>query len=136
MQIIINRIGILTAPIRVTKLKWAVFLALLLVNSSVLIIWIPAHLQISPEWIRINEIWDRCEKVIFAFIDLSLNLRFVYLVRSRLVSYGLSKYIPLYKLNLVMVSFSICLDVSEALSSEVPTEWCSNHALTTRNRSL
>ncbi|KAL7943367.1 hypothetical protein V8C42DRAFT_359089 [Trichoderma barbatum] len=113
MQIIINRIAFLMAvPGAARSLKWGVFLVLLMVNISVIVIWVPAHLQISPRWVRINEIWDRCEKVIFCIIDLSLNIRFMYLVRSRLIKCGLSKYIPVYRLNLVLVSFSMCLDVS------------------------
>ncbi|UKZ77002.1 hypothetical protein TrVFT333_004718 [Trichoderma virens FT-333] len=94
------------------SLKWGVFLVLLLVNISVMVIWTPAHLQLSPRWVHINEIWDRAEKVIFLIIDLSLNIRFMYLVRSRLIKSGLSKYVPLYRLNLVLVCFSMCLDVS------------------------
>lgn len=113
MQIIINRIAFLMAvPGAARSLKWSVFLLLLLVNISVMVIWTPAHLQLSPRWIHINDIWDRVEKVIFCIIDLSLNVRFMYLVRSRLIKSGLSKYIPLYRLNLVLVCFSMCLDVS------------------------
>ncbi|UKZ51171.1 hypothetical protein TrVGV298_004927 [Trichoderma virens] len=113
MQIIINRIAYLMAvPGAARSLKWGVFLVLLLVNISVMVIWTPAHLQLSPRWVHINEIWDRAEKVIFLIIDLSLNIRFMYLVRSRLIKSGLSKYVPLYRLNLVLVCFSMCLDVS------------------------
>ncbi|RKL08700.1 hypothetical protein BFJ68_g9494 [Fusarium oxysporum] len=113
MQIIINRIAFLIPARRsVTRLKWGVFLLLLLVNISVLIIWIPAQLQISPRWILINEIWDRCEKGIFAIVDLSLNLRFIFLVRSRLISYGLEKYVPLFRFNCVMICISISLDIA------------------------
>ncbi|KAL7928050.1 hypothetical protein V8C35DRAFT_285565 [Trichoderma chlorosporum] len=113
MQIIINRIAFLMAyPGAARSLKWGVFLGLLLVNISVMVIWTPAHLQISPRWIHINQIWDRVEKGIFCIIDLSLNIRFMYLVRSRLIKGGLSKYIPLYRLNLVWVCFSISLDIT------------------------
>ncbi|KAI5460416.1 hypothetical protein BGZ63DRAFT_424924 [Mariannaea sp. PMI_226] len=112
MQIIINRIAILmTSSQEATRLKWAVFGLLLLVNISVLVIWIPAQLQISSYWVRINDVWDRCEKVIFCLVDLSLNLRFVYLVRTRLISHGLSKYTPLFHFNCVMIGFSISLDI-------------------------
>ncbi|KAM5374713.1 hypothetical protein ACJZ2D_006357 [Fusarium nematophilum] len=123
MQIIINRIAIIM-PVRrsVTRLKWGVFLLLLLVNISVLIIWIPAQLQISPRWILINEIWDRCEKVIFAIVDLSLNLRFIFLVRSRLFSYGLEKYVPLFRFNCVMICFSISFDIALIGLISLPSE--------------
>lgn len=102
-------------PSTVTKLKWSVFLLLLLVNISVLVIWIPARLQISEKWIHVNDIWDRAEKVIFGLVDLSLNLLFVYLVRYHLVKNGLSKYIPLYRFNLAIMCFSLSLDVSPFL---------------------
>lgn len=116
MQIIINRIEIMmVVPAMATRLKWGVFLLLLIVNISVLIIWIPARLQISAQWIHLNEVWDRCEKVIFGLIDLGLNLTFVYLVRFHLTKNGLSKYIPLYRFNLVLASLSLSLDVSIVL---------------------
>ncbi|KAF5709634.1 hypothetical protein FMUND_9965 [Fusarium mundagurra] len=62
-------------------------------------------------YIDINNIWDRIEKGIFAVIDLALNFYFVYLVRSSLISYGLTKYVVLYRFNLVMVIVSISMDI-------------------------
>ncbi|RYP89450.1 hypothetical protein DL769_000001 [Monosporascus sp. CRB-8-3] len=82
-----------------------------LINISVYCIWIPARLQISPTYIHVNEIWDRVEKVIFCLIDASLNLYFIYLVRSRLIAGGLDKYTSLYRFNLVMIAVSMSLDV-------------------------
>ncbi|POS80365.1 hypothetical protein DHEL01_v201256 [Diaporthe helianthi] len=112
MHIIVNRIALIMCDgRRVIRLKWGVALLLGLVNISVFIVWMPARLQISPAWIRFNEIWDRVEKGIFALIDLALNLYFIYLVRSELVAHGLTKYVPLYKFNLVMICFSLSLDV-------------------------
>ncbi|KAG8167819.1 hypothetical protein KVR01_003508 [Diaporthe batatas] len=112
MHIIINRIALIIYDgRRVVRLKWAVALILGLVNISVFIVWMPARLQISPAWIHFNEIWDRVEKGIFALIDLGLNLYFIYLVRSELVAHGLTKYTALYKFNLVMIVFSLSLDV-------------------------
>lgn len=115
MHIIINRIALIMYDARrVIRLKWAVALLLGMVNVSVFIVWMPARLQISPAWIHFNEIWDRVEKGIFALMDLGLNLYFIYLVRSELVAHGLTKYEPLYKFNLVMIFFSLSLDVSLA----------------------
>ncbi|RBA20027.1 hypothetical protein FPRO05_09327 [Fusarium proliferatum] len=62
-------------------------------------------------YIDINNVWDRIEKGIFAVIDLALNFYFVYLVRSSLISYGLTKYVVLYRFNLVMVIVSISMDI-------------------------
>lgn len=112
MQIIINRIALLAiSPTTVRRLKWGVFIILALINISVFCIWIPARLQISQTYIRINGIWDRIEKAIFAIIDMALNFYFVYLVRSSLISYGLTKYVTLYRFNLVMVAISLTMDV-------------------------
>ena len=113
MQIIINRIRLLMVVKKnATRLKWAVFFILALINISVFVIWIPARLQISPRWIHINNIWDRCEKGIFLLIDLCLNLYFIYLVRNGLIANGLTKYIPLFRFNLAMIGVSMAMDVS------------------------
>ncbi|PTD10922.1 hypothetical protein FCULG_00011243 [Fusarium culmorum] len=112
LQIIINRIGLLmVSKARATRLKWIVFVIILLVNISVFVIWMPARLQINDRWIRLNSIWDRCEKVIFAVVDGVLNGYFIYLVRSRLIENGLTKYIPLYRMNLGLIVLSLSLDI-------------------------
>ncbi|RSL49153.1 hypothetical protein CEP51_015538 [Fusarium floridanum] len=112
MQIIINRIALLAvSQTTVRRIKWGTFGILVVINISVFCIWIPARLQISQTYIHINDIWDRVEKGIFAVIDLALNFYFVYLVRSSLISYGLTKYVALYRFNLVMVVISISMDI-------------------------
>lgn len=113
MQIIINRIAILI-PIQshASRLKWGVFGILLTVNISVFCIWIPARLQINHTYIHVNEIWDRIEKAVFLIVDASLNLTFVYLVKSRLIASGLTKYTRLFNFNLLMIAVSMSLDVS------------------------
>lgn len=113
MQIIINRISLLMLnKYRAERLKWAVAVALGLINISVFCIWIPAQLQISDDFIQINHIWDRIEKVIFLFIDAGLNFYFIYLVRAKLIANGLSKYMPLFRFNALIVGVSMGLDVS------------------------
>ncbi|KAK1990439.1 hypothetical protein LX36DRAFT_716764 [Colletotrichum falcatum] len=112
MQIIINRIAVLMLiPSHATRLKWTVFVVLLAVNVSVFCIWIPARLQISKTYIQINEIWDRIEKGIFLLVDAGLNLTFIYLVKSRLIASGLTKYTVLFKFNLAMIGISMSLDI-------------------------
>jgi len=132
MQIIVNRIALLhVSPTIVRRLKWGIFIILALINISVFCIWIPARLQISQTYIDINNIWDRIEKGIFAVIDLALNFYFVYLVRSSLISYGLTKYVVLYRFNLVMVVISISMDVSlncqTSFTSRLTPETDSDH---------
>ncbi|KAI1769935.1 hypothetical protein F4818DRAFT_446783 [Hypoxylon cercidicola] len=112
LQIIINRLGLLiVVPGRARKMKWMTGFLITAINISVFCIWVPARLQISHTFIHMNEIWDRTEKVIFACSDLCLNLYFVYLVRSRLINNGLTKYTRVYKMNLALVSVSMTLDV-------------------------
>ncbi|KAI8718120.1 hypothetical protein NCS52_00890000 [Fusarium sp. LHS14.1] len=112
LQIILNRLGLLmVVPGQAAKLKWLVFGIILAINISVFIIWMPARLQINDTWVHLNEIWDRCEKVIFALVDGALNGYFIYLVRSRLIENGLTKYTPLYRMNLVLIFVSLSLDV-------------------------
>ncbi|EFQ26968.1 uncharacterized protein GLRG_02139, partial [Colletotrichum graminicola M1.001] len=112
MQIIINRIAVLMlVPSHATRLKWAVFAILLAVNISVFCIWIPARLQISETYVQINEIWDRVEKGILLVVDAGLNLTFVYLVKSRLIAGGLTKYTVLFRFNLAMIGISMSLDI-------------------------
>ncbi|CRK18261.1 hypothetical protein BN1723_006753 [Verticillium longisporum] len=94
-----------------TRLKWGVFLVLLAINISVFCVWIPARLQISEGIIHANNIWDRIEKGIFLIIDLGLNLTFIYLVRSRLIASGLTKYTVLFRFNLAMICISMSLDI-------------------------
>ena len=91
-------------------LKLSLLIAVALINISVYIIWIPARMNISPTWVRLNEIWDRIEKVIYLFMDLGLNVYFLYLVRSKLIQRGLQKYQPLFKFNAVIVVISISMD--------------------------
>lgn len=116
-QIIVNRLALLMPnPIAVTRLRWVVFFLILLVNISVMVTWVPAQLQISSKWTRISEIWERCEMAIFSIIDISLNLRSIQLVRSRLVSHGLNnKYLSLFQFNCGMILVSISLDVSRCV---------------------
>ncbi|PVI03670.1 hypothetical protein DM02DRAFT_612114 [Periconia macrospinosa] len=111
-QIIINRISLLSVRRSVAiRLKWTVAIILGLINISVFVIWIPARLQISETWIHVNEIWDRAEKVVFALIDGSLNAYFIYLVRTKLIENGLTKYMPLFWFNIMMIFISLSLDI-------------------------
>ena len=112
MQIMTNRIRlILYNPARGRRLSIAVGALIGIVNISVFCIWIPARLQIGPGWNTANSIWDRAEKCIFLVIDASLNLYFMYLVRSKLIANGLTKYRRVFRFNICMVMFSISLDV-------------------------
>ena len=91
-----------------------------LINISVYCVWIPARLQVSEKYIFVNEIWDRAEKAIFCLIDASLNIYFIYLVRSRLIANGLTKYTPLFRFNCFMVAMSMSLGVSALYTTSLP----------------
>jgi hypothetical protein len=112
IQIIINRIAILMVNRQTAqRLKLVGFMILLAINISVFCVWIPARLQISKTWIKVNSIWDRIEKVLFLIVDASLNLYFIHLVRSRLIANGLTKYNRLFRFNLLMITLSVTMDV-------------------------
>lgn len=81
------------------------------INISVYCIWIPAQLQVSQTYININFIWDRVGKVIFAVVDVALNVYFIKLVRSKLIANGLTKYNRLFYFNVGMICISLALDI-------------------------
>lgn len=111
LQIIINRIALLLPnKSGINKVKWGVAVIVSLINLSGFCIWVPARLQISHLYEEINIIWDRTEKAIFLIIDLGLNVYFIYLVRSRLIAGGLTKYWQLFHFNMAMVFVSVTLD--------------------------
>ena len=112
LQIIINRVSVLLVDRRrATQIKWGVAGLITLINISVFCIWIPARLQISEEYIRINEIWDRVEKILYLIVDASLNIYFILTVRRSLVRPGLKKYQALVKFNLLIIGLSLSMDV-------------------------
>lgn len=112
MQILTNRISlILYNPEKARKLKVYIFLAIGVINVSVFIVWIPARLQVSEMWIHVNEVWDRVEKFLFMAVDGGLNYYFMWLIKSKLVANGLTKYRLVYRINLFMVFISLSLDV-------------------------
>lgn len=67
-------------------------------------------MEISDTYVSLNLIWERVEKGLFLVIDLGLNFYFLYLVRSRLILKGLTRYWPLFNFNVIAVCISVCLD--------------------------
>lgn len=123
MQIIINRIAILSVDrTTVFRVKWGTFALLILINISVVCIWVPANLQINEKFVAINNIWDRCQKALICVIDAALNYYFVHLVRSRLIANGLTKYTRLYRYNLFMIFVSIALDILIVAMMSLPNK--------------
>ena len=110
-QIIINRVSILMVNRRRAKqLKIGVAVLITMVNISVFCIWIPAKLQVSETYERINLIWDRIEKIIILLVDAGLNYYFVRIVQKQLIKPGLTKYRPLVLFNLYMIVLSLAMD--------------------------
>lgn len=93
------------------RLKVGVAILITAINISVYAIWIPARLQISETYIRVNDRWDRCEKVIYLLVDGALNFYFIRIVRSSLVSAGLGKYKTLVHFNIGIIGLSLGMDV-------------------------
>lgn len=112
MQIIVNRVGLLMYDLtHVRRLKITVFVLILILNAGVMAIWVPAQLGVK-EFLVANAVWHRVEKSIFLVVDASLHIFFLYLVRSRLIQSGLTKYNTLYRFNICMVMVSISLDIT------------------------
>uniref|UniRef100_A0A8H7KDQ3 Integral membrane protein n=1 Tax=Bionectria ochroleuca TaxID=29856 RepID=A0A8H7KDQ3_BIOOC len=112
LQIILNRISLISdnKPY-VRRVQWFLFGSVLLLQVAVACVWIPAQLQISDLYVDVNHVFDRTEKVIFALIDLCLNVYFIHLVRSTLIAYGLTKYVLLYRVNIAMILVSMTMDI-------------------------
>ncbi|WDK21616.1 hypothetical protein CGRA01v4_12906 [Colletotrichum graminicola] len=112
LQIIINRCAILLDnPKHSLRLKVGVAVLITAVNISVYNIWIPARLQTSDRYIKINDWWDRCEKIIYLIVDGALNIYFVRIVQKNLVTHGLTKYKRLTRFNMFIIGFSLSMDV-------------------------
>lgn len=92
------------------RIKIGVALLITAINISVYCIWIPARLQTSLEYERINVIWDRFEKVIYLFVDAALNWYFIRTVQTQLVRAGLVKYDRLVRFNMWIIGFSLAMD--------------------------
>ncbi|KAH7162242.1 hypothetical protein B0J13DRAFT_4062 [Dactylonectria estremocensis] len=123
IQVIINRIAILMVNRQsAKKLKIIAFLIMLAINISVFCVWVPARLQINKTWISVNNIWDRIEKVIFLVVDAGLNLYFIYLVRTRLIANGLTKYGRLFRFNLSMIGLSMTMDILLIAMMSLPND--------------
>jgi hypothetical protein len=112
LQIIANRVGLIMVDRRKAKLiKWVLFIIVLAVNISVYCIWIPAHMETSPTFVSLNFVWERVEKSIFLVVDLGLNVYFLYLVRSQLISRGMVKYWRLFHFNCGITVLSVSMDL-------------------------
>ncbi|KAF2728660.1 hypothetical protein EJ04DRAFT_388979, partial [Polyplosphaeria fusca] len=111
LQIIANRVALIMTNKRQSRnLKLTLLGVVGLINISVYCVWIPARMNVSHALVRMNEIWDRIEKVLYLLIDLGLNVYFLWLVRSKLISRGLTKYTPLFRFNAGIVVISIMMD--------------------------
>ncbi|KAL1616778.1 hypothetical protein SLS54_008170 [Diplodia seriata] len=113
LQIIVNRVGLLVPDKRhVRKMKWCVAAYVGVINVSVFCIWLPAQLQRSATYVRLNRIWDPVTKGLFLLLDGSLNLYFLRMVRRDLIAMGLHKYTTLFWTNAAMAVVSVFMDVS------------------------
>ncbi|KAK0486155.1 hypothetical protein IW261DRAFT_1453938 [Armillaria novae-zelandiae] len=112
MLIIVNRLCILySEPRQRLFLKALVAGIVGCISIATGCIWIPAQLQISERYIWLNHWWDRVEKSIYLLLDLSLNLLFIRMVKTRLVQHGLKKYDKVMRFNEYIIIVSIGMDV-------------------------
>ncbi|KAJ4359161.1 hypothetical protein N0V95_002413 [Ascochyta clinopodiicola] len=121
LQIIINRVRIILADKRKGRLLMiGTAIIVTMINISVFCIWMPARLQISNQWIHVNNIWDRIEKVLYLCIDGFLNFYFMRVVRENLVRNGLEKYNKLVLFNQHMIVISMLMDVMIIAAMWIP----------------
>ncbi|BGP32753.1 hypothetical protein JCM10296v2_004537 [Rhodotorula toruloides] len=112
LQIICSRIVLLWGDRRdQAMLKYGVAALITAINLSVYCIWVPARLQVSERYVKINEVWDRCEKCIYLVVDALLNYLFIRTVNRQLVKNGLDRYRPLVRFNSRLILLSIGMDV-------------------------
>ncbi|KIY69589.1 hypothetical protein CYLTODRAFT_331947, partial [Cylindrobasidium torrendii FP15055 ss-10] len=112
MFIIVNRLCILLSPKhRVSTLAPGVFMICFFNSIPTACIWIPAQLQISHHIIEVDRWWDKTEKGIYLLLDFFLNALFVYVVKKRLVDFGLQKYHRVMQFNLRIIFVSLAMDV-------------------------
>lgn len=135
MQIIINRCTVVMFDKqKAQRIKWGAAILVTCVNISVFCIWIPAHVGDHPKYdhtpipmfqpisnitalyrmVKINQVWDRIEKVILLVVDALLNWYFIRVVRKRLVAQGHTKYDKLVTFNVRIIAVSLAMDVSVA----------------------
>jgi hypothetical protein len=76
---------------KATKLKIGVAILVTAINISVYNIWIPARLQIAPEYERINQIWERCEKGIYLVAGAALIWYFICVVQQKPYTQGIGQ---------------------------------------------
>jgi hypothetical protein len=134
LQIIANRVSLIMINRQIArKIKWALFILVGLVNISVFNIWIPALMKTNDTYVSLNRIWEHVEKSIFLVVDLGLNIYFLYLVRSKLIAYGLTKYWPLFNFNagIILVSMSMDILLLGLQSLQIPTRMFPSHTLLT-----
>lgn len=102
----------MTSKRKAKILKWSFFIVIGLINIAVYVIWVSAHLDgATPQQVTLNELFEKAEKAFFLVADLGLNLYFLYLVRFRLISDGLSKYWRLFNYNAAIVVISTSMDI-------------------------
>ncbi len=112
MQILANRLClIMFSPAKQWWLRVSLLIAIGMINISFFAIAIPSRLHVNNTFARANHVWNPMERSLLAAIDLCLNGYFMWLVKSKLVACGLSHYKTVYRYNLLMVSFSMSLEV-------------------------
>ncbi|KAK4448924.1 hypothetical protein QBC34DRAFT_464104 [Podospora aff. communis PSN243] len=112
-QIIINRVAlIMTSRRRARLLRWSFVGVIGCINISVGYIWTSGTVDgATAAQKRLNFAYEHVQKAFFLIIDLGLNLFFLYLVRTRLIAEGLTKYWKLYNFNAWIVVIATSMDV-------------------------
>ncbi|KAF8908007.1 hypothetical protein CPB85DRAFT_1436270 [Mucidula mucida] len=127
MLIIVNRLCILYSDDKQRRiLRFTTAGIVTAISLSTACIWIPAQLQINHTYIWLNHWWDRFEKSVYLLLDLTLNILFIRVVKTRLINYGLKKYDRVMKLSSTMPRLEFTSDPpadSTSTSFLSPSAW-------------
>ncbi|KAF3045869.1 hypothetical protein E8E12_002027 [Didymella heteroderae] len=121
LQIVINRIRVIVANRDLSrKIMICTAAFVTVINISVVVLWVPARLQINHGFKMANMIWDRIEKVLYLLVDAGLNWYFLRTVKANLINNGLTKYDKLVSFNKKMVVLSLSMDVMIIAAMSIP----------------
>jgi hypothetical protein len=80
------------------------------INITVLTLW-PTGTVGNKAFERANKIWDPIQNVIVLVMDMAVNVFFVYSVKRKLLSFGLTKYKKLITANILVIVANVTIDV-------------------------
>ncbi|PLW34559.1 hypothetical protein PCASD_12931 [Puccinia coronata f. sp. avenae] len=110
-QIMVSRIVLIWAsPSHRQFLRWGIFVWTSVLITAAFSTWIPARLQVSKTFIKLNNIFYPTIRILCLLTNLFLSVTFIQSVKKTLVANGLEKYNKLLKFNAKIMGLSLLLD--------------------------